>query len=73
MFNSPLDILNWMAQQQGYTNNPTQKQYLSILIDALKTGNTQQAEALADNICKSYGMTREQMVQMAQNKILGRK
>lgn len=72
MFNNMADTLNYMIQNSGYANNPTQKQYLGTLIEALKTGNTQKAEQLADNICRSYGMTREQMVQMAQNKILGR-
>lgn len=62
---NPFDVLSQIGNLPGIANNPTKKQYLDVLTDALRTGNSEKAEQLALNICKGYGVTREQAEQQA--------
>lgn len=48
--------------QQYFQNNPQAQQYLQILLD----GDAQRGQELAQNLCKSYGISPEQGIQQAQ-------
>lgn len=63
--NELLDALTRIGNMPDVANNATQKQYLNVVTDALRTGNFQKAEELASNICSSYGMTRDQAYRQA--------
>lgn len=61
MFGSREDILNEMSK------NANENQL--SMIDILKRGDAKQGEALANNLLKTYGISKEQALQMARKRI----
>lgn len=60
--NPIMNLLNQALQQNpALQNNPQAQNYINVL----QSGNAQQGQQLAENICKSMGVTPEQAVQQA--------
>ena len=54
---SPMQFLqNAMRNNPNITNNPIAQNYISVL----QSGDAQKGQQIAENILKSYGMTKEQ-------------
>lgn len=59
----PNQLLNFLLQSNPQIqNNPMAQSMLGVI----QSGNAQQGEQIADNLCKTYGVTREQAIQQAQ-------
>lgn len=50
-----------MQNNPTIANNPRNQQMLQII----QNGDSQQGQQIADNLCKTYGVSREQAIQMA--------
>jgi len=48
-------------------NNPMAQ----TMIEVIQSGNNVQGEQIAENLCKTYGVTREQATQQAENWLYG--
>lgn len=54
---TPMQFLqNAMRQNPNIANNPQAQNYLSIL----QSGDSQKGQQIAENLLKTYGMTKEQ-------------
>lgn len=54
---SPMQFLqNAMRQNPNVANNPQAQNYLNIL----QSGDSQKGQQIAENLLKTYGMTKEQ-------------
>lgn len=54
---SPMQFLqNAMRQNPNIANNPQAQNYLNIL----QSGDSQKGQQIAENLLKTYGMTKEQ-------------
>lgn len=53
--------MNMINQSPNVQNNPMAKE----LIDVIMSGDSKRGEQMADNICKSHGMTREEGLKQA--------
>lgn len=53
--------MDLIQRNNGIVNNPRAKGMLEVI----QSGDSQSGEKIADNLCHSYGVTREQAVQMA--------
>lgn len=62
---TPIEMmLNSLLQQRpDLQNNQTTMEMINII----RTGDSKRGEEIANNICKSYGMTREQAISQAQS------
>lgn len=67
---NPLEMmLNMLLQQRpDLQNNPNAIEMINII----RSGDSQRGEEIANNICKSYGMTREQAMGQAQQMFMPR-
>lgn len=55
----PMALLGQMLQRNpAIQQNPVKNSY----IDAIRSGDPKRGEQIADNICRSYGKSREEMV-----------
>lgn len=54
-------LSNMLANNPQLQNNPIAKNYLSVL----QSGDAKKGEEIANNLLKSYGMTREQGLDLA--------
>lgn len=64
MPNSPLEFALQMIQNNPQVaNNPQAQHYIEVL----KSGNEEEGRKIAENICKSHGMTLEQGIQQVAN------
>lgn len=62
--NPIMNLLNNALQQNpSLQNNPQAQNYIQIL----QSGDAQKGQQLAENICKSMGVTPEQAVQQAKS------
>lgn len=59
---SPRDFaLNFIQNNPQIANNPQAQQYIKVIQD----NDEQRGEEIARNLCKSYGVTPEQVLQSA--------
>lgn len=57
---TPMNYISQLAQQfPDVVSNPRNQEFMAVL----QSGNQQAIENLADKICESYGITREQAMQ----------
>lgn len=59
--NNPINSILSYFLTKNSNITPTQQTY----IDTIKNGDSAKGEALADNLCQSMGMTREQAINQA--------
>lgn len=62
-------MLKALMAHPAVRNNPMAQQMMNVII----TDDNVTGQQIANNICKSYGMSREQMVQQAMNFFGGRR
>lgn len=55
--------MNLLAKNPQVTNNPMAQP----MINAIKTGNAQVGEQIANNICQSYGCSKEELLAQAKS------
>lgn len=61
---NPLQFaLNMIRNNPQIANNPQAQHYIQVL----ESGNEEEGRKIAENLCKSYGVTPEQAVQQAQS------
>lgn len=53
--------MDLIQRNNGIVNNPRAKG----MLDVIQSGDSKSGEKIADNLCRSYGVTREQAIQMA--------
>lgn len=53
--------INLISQNPRFANNPQAQNYLRVI----QSGDAQQGEQIARNLCQTYGMTPDQAVQQA--------
>lgn len=53
--------LNMLANNPNIANNPQAKQWMQVI----QSGDAQQGQQIADNICRSYGLSREDAIMQA--------
>jgi len=64
----PYKVLNFLlSSSPQIQNNPNAKR----MIDVIQSGDSIQGAQIADNLCKTYGVTREQATQQAQSWVYG--
>lgn len=61
MFDARQFATNFMNQNRNLPNNPLVQQYASLI----QSGDAKRGEEVANNILKSYGITKEEGMQMA--------
>lgn len=61
MMNPMQYAMNMIQQNPQIMNNPMAQNYISVI----QSGDAQRGQQLAENICKSYGMTPQQALQKA--------
>lgn len=61
-------ILNNPNMQQRFINNPVTANYLNVL----KSGDQAQGEALANQLLQTYGLSKEEAIQQAQQGLMQR-
>lgn len=62
---NPIEMMlqTLLQQRPDLQNNPTTMEMINII----RTGDSKRGEEIANNICQSYGMTREQALSQAQS------
>lgn len=65
MQNNPMMgfALNLIQQNPALQNNPNAKE----MIEVIRSGDTAKGEQIASNLCKTYGVDRNQAVQQARS------
>ena len=65
MQNSPMMnfALNLIQQNPALQNNPNAKE----MIEVIRSGDTAKGEQIASNLCKTYGVDKNQAVQQARS------
>ena len=65
MQNNPMIdfALNLIQQNPALQNNPNAKE----MIEVIRSGDTAKGEQIASNLCKTYGVDRNQAVQQARS------
>lgn len=61
MMNPMQYAMNMIQQNPQIMNNPMAQNYISVI----QSGDAQRGQQLAENICKSYGVTPQQAIQQA--------
>lgn len=61
MMNPMQFAMNMIQHNPQVMNNPMAQNYISVI----QSGDAQKGQQLAENICKSYGMTPQQALQQA--------
>lgn len=61
---NPNQVLNLMIRRNPQIQNNPQ---IAEMMKVIQSGDTSRGSQLADNICKTYGLTREQAFSQAQN------
>lgn len=61
MFKSREEVLNALSQNKGPNTD--------AMIDALRNNDAKAGEEIANNLLKSYGVSKEQALQMARQRI----
>lgn len=59
--------INYLQKNGGIPNNPQAQQY----IDLIKSGDNEKGRQVAENICKTYGITMEEAGRMAMQMFFG--
>ena len=55
--------INMISKNPQFANNPQAQNYLQII----RSGDSQQGEQIARNLCQTYGVTPDQAVQQARS------
>lgn len=55
--------MNMIQRNPQIANNPRAQQLISVI----QNGNNEQGEKIANNLCESYGVTKEQALNDAKN------
>ena len=65
MQNNPMMdfALNLIQQNPALQNNPNAKE----MIEVIRSGDTARGEQIASNLCKTYGVDKDQAVQQARS------
>lgn len=59
-----VDLVNFLIQNNSrVANNPNAREYLSVIF----SGDSKRGEEIAQNLCNSFSVTREQAVTQAKN------
>lgn len=61
MMNPMQFAMNMIQHNPQVMNNPMAQNYINVI----QSGDAQKGQQLAENICKSYGMTPQQALQQA--------
>lgn len=61
MFNPAQFAMNMIKNNPQVMNNPMAQNYIGII----QSGDAQKGQQLAENICKTYGVTPQQAIQQA--------
>ena len=61
MYDAKQFAMNFMSQNKNLPNNPMIKQCTTLI----QTANVERGEEMANNIPKSYGITKEERMRMA--------
>lgn len=61
MFNPMSFFMNAINRNPGITNNPMAQNMVQIL----QSGDAQKGQQMAENLCKTYGVSKEQATSMA--------
>lgn len=61
MMNPMQFAMNMIQHNPQIMNNPMAQNYINVI----QSGDAQKGQQLAENICKSYGMTPQQALQQA--------
>lgn len=54
-------LMNMMQNNPNFQNNPVAKNYVNVLL----SGDSKRGEEIANNLLKSYGVTKEQALDAA--------
>lgn len=61
---NPMDfILRMIKNNPNIANNPQAQNYISIL----ESGDAKKGEEVANNLCQTYGVTKEEAISQAKN------
>lgn len=63
----PFTIAKQLQNNQGIANNPRNMEMLKVLL----SGDQKRGEELANNLLKSYGKTREEVMEIARQRFGG--
>lgn len=61
------ELIQNLKSVPAIANNPTKLGWLNTLQEAVNTGDFSKAENLANNLCQSHGVSKDQAQQMASN------
>lgn len=61
MFNPMNFAMNMIAQNPQFKNNPMTQNMIQII----QNGDNQKGQQFAENLCKSYGVSKEEAMNMA--------
>lgn len=63
--NNPLQAfaMNMLSQNPNISQNPQAQNYMNVI----RSGDNARGEQIANNLCNSFGISREQALQMAMN------
>lgn len=61
MFNPAQFAMNMIKNNPQVMNNPMAQNYIGVI----QSGDAQKGQQLAENICKTYGVTPQQAIQQA--------
>lgn len=61
MFSAKNIAMNMLANNPAIANNPQAREYIQII----QNGDSQRGQKIADNICATYGISREEAVKKA--------
>lgn len=55
--------MNLLMQNPAIANNPRAQDFVGVI----QNGDAQRGQQIADNLCQSYGVTREEAIRKAKN------
>lgn len=71
MQTNPIQMMlnNLIRQNPNLQQNPMTQEMIKVI----QSGDAQRGEQIANNICQSYGMSREEAIQQAQQMFLSKR
>lgn len=61
MFDPRQMAMNILSRNPAVANNPQAQEYLKVI----QNGDTQRGQQIADNLCQSYGVSRDEALSQA--------
>lgn len=55
--------MNLISQNPNIANNPNAQEFIKVI----QNGDSERGQQIADNLCKSYGMTRDEALKSAKS------